>query len=186
MKELVKIAHAVGVTVEAELGHVGMANNYEQDRDAALTEPEEAVRFIRETGVDCLAVAIGTAHGAYNKGQKPYLDFNRLVAIKKATENFPLVLHGGSNTGDENLGKACRMGINKVNIGCELFASAIEELQNADTSGNGAYGLANLLEAGYSKKLKHYIQVFGSADKAWVPESKVVCTKVKLTENTIL
>jgi fructose-bisphosphate aldolase, class II len=186
VKELVKVAHAVGVTVEAELGHVGMANNYDSDRDAALTLPEQAAKFIEETGIDCLAVAIGTAHGAYNKGQKPYLDFERLVEIKKATNNFPLVLHGGSGTGDENLGKACRMGINKVNIGCEHFASAIEELENSDTSGNGAYGLANILEAGYSKKLKHFIEVFGAKNKAWVVEKEIICEKVVLTENTIL
>ncbi|MCQ4691542.1 class II fructose-bisphosphate aldolase, partial [Clostridium sp. SL.3.18] len=84
VKELVKLAHAVGVSVEAELGHVGMANNYSEDRDAALTEPELAKKFIDETGIDCLAVAIGTAHGAYNKGQVPYLDFDRLVEINKA------------------------------------------------------------------------------------------------------
>ncbi len=64
-KEIVKIAHAVGVSVEAELGHVGQGVEYEQTRDAGLTHPEEAVSFVEETGVDCLAVAVGTSHGAY-------------------------------------------------------------------------------------------------------------------------
>lgn len=90
VKELVKVAHAVGVSVEAELGHVGNANNYEMDRDAALTEPALAKKFIDETGVDCLAVAIGTAHGAYNKGQTPYLDYERLEQIKKKPAIFLL------------------------------------------------------------------------------------------------
>lgn len=186
VKELVKVAHAVGVTVEAELGHVGMANTYEQDRDSALTEPDQAMKFIQETGIDCLAISIGTAHGAYNKGQLPFLDYDRLAEIKKATNNFPLVLHGGSGTGDEGLSKVCKMGINKVNIGCELFASSIEELENADTTGNGAYGLANIIEAGYSKKLKHFIKLFGSENKAWVPERKNTRTKVELTNDTIM
>lgn len=186
VKELVKAAHAVGVSVEAELGHVGMANDYQDDGNQALTEPEQAAKFIEETGIDCLAVAIGTAHGAYNQGQKPYLDFERLKEIKKATKNFPLVLHGGSGTGDEGLSKVSKMGINKVNIGCELFSASIEELENTDTSGNGAYGLANILEAGYSKRLSHYIQVLGSEGKAWTSQKKNTRVKIELTENTIL
>lgn len=186
VKELVKVAHAAGVSVEAELGHVGNANNYEIDRDAALTEPELAKKFIDETDVDCLAVAIGTAHGAYNKGQKPYLDYERLEQIKNATGNFPLVLHGGSGTGDEGLSKVAKMGINKVNIGCELFASAIEAVKTADTDGNGAYGFANIIEEGYGSRVKHFIKVLGSEGKAWKSEKTVKREKVELTEDTIL
>lgn len=186
VKELVKVAHAVGVSVEAELGHVGMAGNYDVDRDAALTEPELAKRFIDETGIDCLAVAIGTAHGAYNKGQVPYLDYEGLAEIKKATNNFPLVLHGGSGTGDEGLAKVAKMGINKVNIGCELFASAIEAIEKADTDGNGAYGFANIIEEGYGSRVKHFIKVLDSEGKAWKSERVVKREKVELTEDTIL
>lgn len=186
VKELVKVAHAAGVSVEAELGHVGNASNYEADRDAALTEPELAKRFIEETGIDCLAVAIGTAHGAYDKGQIPYLDYDRLEEIKKVTGNFPLVLHGGSGTGDEGLKKVARMGINKVNIGCELFASAIEAIENADTSGSGAYGFANIIEEGYGLRLKHFITILGSEGMAWEADNTVRRKKVEITENTIL
>lgn len=186
VKEIVKIAHAVGVSVEAELGHVGNANNYDVDRDVALTDPEMAKKFIEETGIDCLAVAIGTAHGAYNVGQKPYLDYERLQEIKKVTNNFPLVLHGGSGTGDEGLSKVAKMGINKVNIGCELFAAAIEAIETADTSGNGAYGFANIIEEGYGTRLKHFIDVLDSKDKAWKVEKYVKREKVELDDNTIL
>lgn len=187
VKELVKVAHAVGVSVEAELGHVGNANNYDVDRDAALTEPELAKKFIEETGIDCLAVAIGTAHGAYNVGQKPYLDYERLAEIKKVTNNFPLVLHGGSGTGDEGLSKVAKMGINKVNIGCELFAAAIDALDQADTDGNGAYGLANIIEDGYGTRLKHFIKILDSEGKAWKAEAKNgKREKVELTKDTIL
>lgn len=186
VKELVKVAHAVGVSVEAELGHVGNASNYDMDRDAALTEPELAKKFIEETGIDCLAVAIGTAHGAYNKGQMPYLDYERLAEIKKVTNNFPLVLHGGSGTGDEGLAKVAKMGINKVNIGCELFASAIDAIENADTEGNGAYGFANIIEEGYGSRLKHFIRVLDSEGKAWEVKKIIKREKVELTKETIL
>ncbi|WP_282923597.1 class II fructose-bisphosphate aldolase [Mediterraneibacter massiliensis] len=186
VKELVKVAHAVGVSVEAELGHVGNASNYDMDRDAALTEPELAKKFIEETGIDCLAVAIGTAHGAYNKGQMPYLDYERLAEIKKVTNNFPLVLHGGSGTGDEGLSKVAKMGINKVNIGCELFASAIDAIENADTEGNGAYGFANIIEEGYGSRLKHFIRVLDSEGKAWKVKKMIKREKIELTKETIL
>lgn len=186
VRELVKVAHAAGVSVEAELGHVGNACNYDADRNAALTEPELAMQFIQETGIDCLAVAIGTAHGAYNKGQTPYLDYDRLVQIKKATNNFPLVLHGGSGTGDEGLRRVAKMGINKVNIGCELFASAISAIENADTDGNGAYGFCNIIEEGYGSRLKHFIKVLDSAEKAWMPEKTAKRSKIELTPDTIL
>ncbi len=113
VKEIVKIAHAVGVSVEAELGHVGMGYEYEETRDLGLTEPEEAVRYIKETNVDCLAVAIGTSHGTY-KGT-PHLDFELLEELNSLID-IPLVLHGGSGTGDKNLRRAVKTGIQKVNL----------------------------------------------------------------------
>lgn len=73
VKEIVKIAHAVGTSVEAELGHVGQGAEYEETRDAGLTKLEEALKYVEETGVDCLAVAVGTSHGVY-KGE-PHLEF---------------------------------------------------------------------------------------------------------------
>lgn len=78
------------------------------------------------------------------------------------------------------------MGINKVNIGCELFASAIEAIKTADTDGNGAYGFANIIEEGYGSRVKHFIEVLGSKEKAWKPEKAVKREKAALTENTIL
>lgn len=108
-KEVVKMCKPLGMTVEAELGHVGMGTNYEVDGVSNLTVPEEAAKFIEETGIDCLAVAVGTAHGRY-KG-KPHIDFERLEKIVEACGNTPLVLHGGSGTGDENLAKAVKCGI---------------------------------------------------------------------------
>lgn len=167
VKAVVEAAHAVGLSVEAELGHVGDAGNYETDRAAALTVPADAVEFIAYTGVDCLAVSIGTAHGIYANGQKPYLDFERLAEIKKAVGNFPLVLHGSSGTDDVSLSRACAMGINKVNIFGELCQAASEAVQAADLSGNNAYQVYNIARDAGKEKLKEKIRLYGSAGKAW-------------------
>lgn len=170
VKEIVEIAHSIGLTVEAELGHVGFAQQYEQDRDSALTSVDEAVEFVKLTGVDCLAVAIGTAHGAYPKGFKPYLDFDRLEQIKNAVK-IPLVLHGSSGTDEDDLRKACSMGINKVNIAYDLARAASDTVQGADLSGQNAYQFWNLIKEGPKEKLKYMIGVYGSAGKAWTPVS---------------
>ncbi len=172
VKQIVEIAHAAGISVEAELGHVGNADNYEHDRDAALTSPEEAADYIQKTGIDCLAVAIGTAHGAYPKGMRPHLDFDRLEQIKKATDNFPLVLHGSSGTDNESLRKACSMGINKVNIATDLFQAACDALNAADLEGTNIYSVYTIAGNAAKAKLKEMIEVYGSAGKAWIPEVK--------------
>ena len=170
VKEITRLAHAVGMSVESELGHVGMADNYDVDRNAALTSPEDAVRFIEETGVDCLAVAIGTAHGAYPKGFVPYLDFERLTEIKKATNNFPLVLHGSSGTAEEDLRKVCRMGINKININNDICKAIVADIKAADLEGGKAYGIYNLIIDSIKTKMIHMIDVYGSTGKAWKVE----------------
>jgi fructose-bisphosphate aldolase class II len=163
VKELVRIAHAVGVGVEAELGHVGLADSYDKDGSTGLTVPEEAVRFVAETGVDALAVAIGTAHGVY-KGV-PKLHFDLLEELRQKV-SVPLVLHGGSGTGEENLKKACSLGITKLNISNDLKKSAIETLTSQDLSGMGVYKMYALLAEGFKKKVLEYIDICGSAGKA--------------------
>ncbi|WP_302557180.1 class II fructose-bisphosphate aldolase [Holdemania filiformis] len=166
VKEIVELAHALGISVEAELGHVGMADQYETDGSAALTEPETAAEFIRLTGVDCLAVAVGTAHGAYPKGMKPKLDFERLAAIKEKTGHFPLVMHGSSGTDNETLRKACRMGINKVNIANDLCQAAAKAAKTADLEGNHAYDFSAVVYEAVKAKMKEMIEVYGSVGKA--------------------
>ena len=167
VKEIVEIAHSVGITVEAELGHVGRAANAEVDTKSALTVPEEAKRFVEETGVDCLAVAIGTAHGAYPKGFVPHLDFARLAAIIEAVgQDYPLVLHGSSGMDNESLAKACTMGINKINIATELTQAAAESaLVFAEGKAKGRFW--RLLKEAMQYKLAEKIKVYGSEGKAW-------------------
>jgi ketose-bisphosphate aldolase len=115
-KRVVQMAHARGVSVEGELGHVGQ--NSDPDLAEFYTRPEDAARFVLETGVDSLAVAIGTAHGFY-KGEVK-LDFERLCKIRNAVGETALVLHGGSGVPAELMKEAIRCGIRKINFGTEL------------------------------------------------------------------
>ena len=117
-RRVVEMAHAAGVSVEGELGHV--AHNAEGgDITRFYTRPEDALRFVEATGVDALAVAIGTAHGFY-KGEVR-LDFERLAQIRDAVgERARLVLHGGSGVPDELMRRAVSSGIAKINFGTEL------------------------------------------------------------------
>jgi len=127
VKEVVRVAHAVGIVVEAELGKIGGTKDYLRldEREATLTAPKEAKEFVELTNVDSLAVAIGTAHGAY-KGE-PKLDFERLSKIKEVAD-VPLVLHGASGVPDKSIREVIKRGIVKVNIATELkiaFSDAI-------------------------------------------------------------
>ncbi|MDI3481341.1 MAG: fructose-bisphosphate aldolase, class [Tepidanaerobacteraceae bacterium] len=116
--QAVKFAHAAGISVEAELGHVGVGlSDSDESIENFFTVPSEVEEFVSKTGVDALAVAIGTAHGPY-RGQ-PKLDIDRLKEIARATDT-PLVLHGGSLTPDEQIKAAIQAGISKLNIATEL------------------------------------------------------------------
>src|SRR5690242_9647954 len=116
-RRVVELAHPAGVSVEGELGHVGQ-NSDTTAPEQFLTEPNDAARFVTETEVDALAVAVGTAHGFYKGDVK--LDFGRLQEIAAAVPNTPLVLHGGSGVSADLLRKAIACGIRKVNFGTEL------------------------------------------------------------------
>lgn len=121
----------VGVQVEGELGHVGTTKDEDMDE---FTTPEDAKRFVEETGVACLAVAVGTAHGRYKK--PPKLDIERIKAIRAATNNTALVLHGGSGVPDEEIRRAVAAGIRKMNFATDIcyafLDTCLEELQKPD------------------------------------------------------
>ena len=111
--EVVKTCHALGIDVEGELGHVGIAANEEDYKNADnFTPVNKAVEFIERTGVDILAISIGTAHGSYVSA--PELDLERLEKINEATD-IPLVLHGGTGVPEDQLKAAFARGINKLN-----------------------------------------------------------------------
>jgi fructose-bisphosphate aldolase class II len=165
-KEIVKMAHAAGVSVEAEIGHVGRGTNYDEDRDAGLTTVEEAVAYIEQTGVDCLAIAIGTAHGLYIG--TPKLDFDRLTAIRKAV-SIPLVLHGGSSTGDENLSQAVKRGITKVNLSTDLVMAGTRSVrQFLDDKKEELVRVPEIIRHGldgYKGELIRYMKLFNQVNR---------------------
>ena len=130
-RRVVETCKFVDVQVEGELGHVGTTNDADMDE---FTTAADAKRFVEETGVACLAVAVGTAHGRYKK--PPKLDIDRIVEIRKATNNTALVLHGGSGVPDEEIRKAVQAGIRKMNFATDICYSfldcCLEELQKPD------------------------------------------------------
>ncbi len=117
--KVVEVAHAVGVSVEGELGRIGGTEDdiSVDEKDALFTNPQEALHFVESTEVDALAVAIGTAHGPY-KGE-PRLDFDRLEEIKEKVDT-PLVLHGASGVSDDSICRAVGLGICKINIDTDI------------------------------------------------------------------
>jgi fructose-bisphosphate aldolase class II len=120
-RKVVETAHAVGLSVEGELGTIGATDGEAEEGAEAIiyTDPDDAVTFVRETGVDSLAVAIGTYHGIYPPTLKPELKLHLLKEIKERVE-IPLVLHGGSNNPDDEIAQATKLGINKVNISSDI------------------------------------------------------------------
>ena len=120
-KKIADFCHPLGVSVEAELGTIGTCGNDKEGGTGEIiyTKPEDVKTFVEATGVDCLAIAIGTAHGIYPKGFKPHLKLDLLSDIKKISP-VPLVLHGGSSNKDEEIATAARTGVNKINISSDI------------------------------------------------------------------
>lgn len=160
--EIVRLAHACNVTVEAELGHVGIGLEYNSGNKELFTNPQQAKEFVERTGIDSLAVAIGTAHGEYNG--VPRLDFDTLSAIAE-TVPIPLVLHGGSGTGDALLQKAIKSGISKVNICTDLMKKAASVVRKQQDELNYA-DLGALGEEAIMQCLEHYFTVFECIGRA--------------------
>lgn len=160
------LAHGMGCSVEGELGHVGQAINSDDSDVDLYTDPSQALDFVQRTGVDALAVAIGTAHGAYPKGKIPKLDFERLRKLKE-TLKMPLVLHGGSGSGEENLKKAVSCGINKINVCTDAFEAGKKSmLMTLEQTPDMDYmHLCMAAEAGIKAFVKDYMNVIGSSGR---------------------
>ena len=129
-KSIVDFAHTYGCSVEAELGKLGgrEENVVVSDSEKAYTNPDDVPRFVEETGIDALAVAIGTAHGFYKA--EPKIDFERLDAITKKT-TCPLVLHGGTGVPEEDFRRCVKMGMSKINVGTKLKKDYTDALRKA-------------------------------------------------------
>lgn len=159
--EMVRIAHAWGATVEGEIGHVGEAATEDNATADLYTTPEEACSFVDRTGVDALAIAIGTAHGAYKT--KPCLDIERLRTIRSALDT-PLVLHGGSGLSDEDFRNTVRNGIAKINIFTDLCVAGKTALESHPES--PYLEQRNLKVAAIKEAVIKKMLLFGSDRKA--------------------
>jgi fructose-bisphosphate aldolase, class II len=174
-KEIVRIAEAMGVTVEAELGHVtrpksGGADGDEDDSiidDTSLfTDPKQAVEFVVRTGVDALAVAFGTAHGIYLK--EPKIDIKRLKAINELV-GIPLVMHGGSGLSEKDFVNSIQNGISKINYYTGLAVNAAQKLKEELLKSEGTVFYHNLMMTSieaFREDVQKTMRLFGSSGKA--------------------
>ena len=160
-REIVKIAHCVGATVEGEIGHVGEAAN--DNEKAMYTTVDEAKSYLEDTGVDALAIAIGTAHGAYKS--KPKLDFERLRDIRDNVDK-PLVLHGGSGLTDDDFKRAIANGISKINIFTDLCLAGEKAIKEGIDSKLDYLKIREIKVNLIKEAVKTKIRLFGSEGMA--------------------
>lgn len=186
--ELARMAHALGKSIEAELGHVGTNVGAEKEIESSrvmtdesairdgFTRVDEAVEYVERTKVDALAVAVGTVHGAYPKGMVPKIDFERICQLREAVK-VPLVIHGGSGTPLDVMAKLGPSGITKINLMADMVANGIVYTQKFVESFHGYDGLLHastlkmkqFIDAfyqGFEDKIVEYIEVLGSVQKA--------------------
>jgi fructose-bisphosphate aldolase class II len=163
---VVMAAHAKGLAVEAELGHVGAGSEYRSfaAQRRGFTDPDTVSRFVAETVVDFLAVAVGTAHGVYDG--EPALDLDLLQRIRERTD-VPLVLHGGSGCTEDQYRGAIAAGIAKVNIATDLFAAAATGVTAAAREGAPSYfALTRAAVEAVQDRAAHYLDLFGASGRA--------------------
>lgn len=167
-----RICEPLGITVEAEFGQIADGCDYAEKREAFLTDPDMAAKFVELSGCDTLAVSIGMAHGEYTT-KAPDIDFERLEKIKSKV-SIPLVFHGGSWSGDDNIARCCRIGTQKVNMGSDAYNWGYQKLiehYQAGTPGDftlGARQAGNIMWAGYKERVIHYMKLTGSEGKNWL------------------
>lgn len=166
-REMVEFASFYGASVEGEIGCLGGSEGGMFTKDSMYTNPLEAKRFVEETGVDALAISIGTSHGNYPEGMIPEFDFERLKEIKSLTR-IPLVLHGGSGSGEYNIKKSVELGINKINVGCDFFNACTDSIKkqiekNPDIN---FFTLMHQVEEDSIEKVRYYIRLSKSSQKS--------------------
>ncbi|QNM06743.1 ketose-bisphosphate aldolase [Qiania dongpingensis] len=167
-KKVIEVAHPLGVSVEAELGTIGTADDYGEagSKKIIYTEVDDAVKFVKETGVDCLAIAIGTAHGLYPKDRIPELKLDRLKEIK-ANVSIPLVLHGGSGNPDKEIGESVKLGVNKINISSDIKDAFYQECRKVleDKGLREPMAIYPKCIDAMNEVVRHKINLFDDADK---------------------
>lgn len=171
VKSVVDFCHLNDCSVEAELGRLGgVEDDMSVDAESAfLTDPQEAKRFVELTGVDSLAVAIGTAHGLYTK--RPKIDFQRLAEIREVV-TVPLVLHGASDVPDEDVRRTIELGVCKVNVATELkiaFSDAVKARFAENPQGNDPRFYMRVGMDAMKEVVRSKITVCGSANRLLLP-----------------
>jgi fructose-bisphosphate aldolase class II len=167
-REIVKVAHAMGVSVEGELGTIGGVEDdlSVDEADAALAKPEEAIYFYEQTGVDALAIAVGTAHGMYSGEPKIRYDIIEAVASKVPV---PIVLHGGSGVPDESIRQSIAAGVGKINVNTEnqvACTATIREILGKDAKVIDPRKYLGPARTAMVEVVKSKILLFGSANQA--------------------
>lgn len=165
-KEIADYAHEHGASVEGEIGCLGASEGGEFTQDTMYTDPEQAKIFFDRTNIDALAISIGTSHGNYPEGMVPEFDIERLKEIKRLTK-APLVLHGGSGSGEKNIINSVKNGINKINVGCDFMnanrdAAAKHLRENPDIN---YFDLIHSTEKESVELVRYYIGLSGSKGK---------------------
>ena len=161
--EIVKIAHSFGASVEGEIGHVGQASSEDNLHTDMYTTADEAEAYVKATGVDALAIAIGTAHGVYKT--KPQLNLERLCEIRQRIDT-PLVLHGGSGLSDDDFRNTVRDGIAKMNIFTDLCLAGNRAMEEGLKQGLAYLDIRNLKVKYMKEVVMNKIRLFGSENKA--------------------
>lgn len=170
-KQIVHLAHSKGVTVEAEVGSMGAVNGDAWTVQDMFTKPDEAIRFINETGVDCLAVSYGSSHGDYPEGYVPEFRFDIVEAISSQTHT-PLVLHGGSGAGETAIKKSIELGVAKINVGSDFMKAQYENLaRNIKSISDYPLLIHKTMDAG-KEIVKKYIRIAGSENKSVIKKEE--------------
>lgn len=166
-REIVSIANRYGVSVEAEMGNMGAVAGDHFTQADMYTDPDKAIEFIKKTDVTALAISFGSSHGIMPKDFVPVFDFSIVKKIKAATGK-PLVLHGGSGCGKENIQQAIKCGINKVNVGSDVMKAQAEAVYYSQLNDRNIeyVDLMNSTLKPAKDMVKYYIELSGSKNKS--------------------
>lgn len=165
MKEIVKLAHAADVAVEAGLGGTSWRDPTPEEILAHMTKVDDFIRMVDESDVDAVAVFVGGSHGDFKKSGETILHYDLIEVLRDAAP-AALVMHGSSGTGDEKLGEAARCGMSKFNVAGDMFIASTKEYGNYFESGDKSLkNCIGAFEKGYKQRVADYMRFLGSANR---------------------
>ena len=166
-RNMVEFAQTYDASVEGEVGNIGSISSDHMTDDEMYTNPDIAIEFALKTGVDALAISYGSSHGNYPDGYVPEFRFDIVEKIKKAT-NIPLVLHGGSGCGEENIRKSIELGINKINVGSDFMNAQVQQIKNdlREHPELSYFDVIHHTVTAGTELVKYYIRLSGSENKS--------------------